>query len=260
MGTLFGITLWVGTAEEAKAGFAAAFSRVGALNRILSDYEASSEVNSLDQTPRVVSRELYDVLRFSRELSESSGGAFDVTVGPLTRLWRKREPMTDAARSMVDWRQLQVTGGKVWLRKAGMRLDLGAVGKGYAGDEALRVLRGMGIRRALVAASGDIVCGDPPPGARGWAVAAGGSRLELRRAAVSTSGDTEQFFERDGRRYSHILDARRGEFLTDVLEVSVVAANGMTADALATAVRVMGVAAAAGLLRRFGGRVVGRRA
>jgi len=178
-----------------------------------------------------------------------------VTVGPLTRLWRARAPLTAAARALVDWRELHVVGGRAWLGRAGMRLDLGAVGKGFAADEVLRVLRGMGIRRVLVAASGDIVCGDAPPGLRGWTVAAG-ERLELRRAAVSTSGDTQQFFERDGTRYSHILDPRRGESLTDVLEVSIVAGNGMTADGLATAVRVMGVAAAAGLLRKFGGRVV----
>jgi thiamine biosynthesis lipoprotein len=229
---------------------------VAVLNRILSDYESESELNSLDQTPRVVSSELYAVLRFSRELSEASGGAFDVTVGPLTRLWRARAPLTDFARSMVDWRELHVVGGRAWLGRAGMRLDLGAVGKGFAADEVLRVLRGMGIRRALVAASGDIACGDAPPGMRGWTVAASGERLVLRRAAVSTSGDTQQFFERDGKRYSHILDPRRGASLTDVLEVSVMARDGMTADGLATAVRVMGVEAAAGLLRKFGGRVV----
>ena len=255
MGTLFGVTLWAESVERAKLGFSRAFARVAALNRILSDYAAGSELNSLDQTPRVVSSELYSVLRFSRELSEASGGAFDVTVGPLTRLWRARAPLTAAARALVDWRELHVVGGRAWLGRAGMRLDLGAVGKGFAADEVLRVLRGMGIRRVLVAASGDIVCGDAPPGLRGWTVAAG-ERLELRRAAVSTSGDTQQFFERDGTRYSHILDPRRGESLTDVLEVSIVAGNGMTADGLATAVRVMGVAPSAGLLRTFGGRVV----
>ena len=137
-----------------------------------------------------------------------------------------------------------------------MRLDLGAVGKGFAGDEMLRVLRDIGITQALVAASGDIVCGDAPPGLRGWAIGAGRARLVLRRAAVSTSGDTQQFFERDGKRYSHILDPRRGAALTDVLEVSVVARNGMTADGLATAVRVMGVAAAGAVLKKYGGRVV----
>ena len=255
MGTLFGVTLWARSSAEAQLGFARAFARAAALNRILSDYDARSELNSLDETARVVSAELYTVLRFARGLSEASGGAFDVTVGPLTRLWRARAPFTAEARALVDWRRLHVDNGRVRLGRAGMRLDVGAVGKGYAGDEMLRVLRGMGITRALVAASGDIVCGDAPPGMKGWTVGVGGSRMILRRAAVSTSGDTQQFFEREGKRYSHILDPRQGEALTDVLEVSVVARNGMTADGLATTVRVMGTAAAAGLLKKYGGRV-----
>ena len=256
MGTLFGVTLWARSVAEAQLGFARAFARAAALNRLLSDYDAGSELNSLGVTPRVVSPELYTVLRFAKGLSEATGGAFDVTVGPLTRLWRARAPMTAEARALVDWRLLHLEGGKVWLGRAGMQLDLGAVGKGFAGDEMLRVLRDIGITRALVAASGDIVCGDAPPGLRGWAIGAGRARLVLRRAAVSTSGDTQQFFERDGKRYSHILDPRRGAALTDVLEVSVVARNGMTADGLATAVRVMGVAAAGAVLKKYGGRVV----
>jgi thiamine biosynthesis lipoprotein len=257
MGTLFGVTLYARSAAEAKLGFSRAFGRVAALNSIFSDYEAESELNSIGLAPRVVSAELYTILRFARGLSEASGGAFDVTVGPLTRLWRARAPLTAEARALVDWRELHLERGRVWLGRAGMRLDLGAVGKGFAGDEVLRMLKSMGISRVLVAASGDIVCGDAPPGAPGWTVGVGSSRVSLRRAAVSTSGDTTQFFERDGRRYSHILDPRKGEALSDVLEVSVVAANGMTADALATTVRVMGVKAAAGVLKRYGTKVIG---
>lgn len=256
MGTLVGVTLYARTAAEARAGFAAAYGRIAALNLMLSDYLADSEVSLLGVTPRRVSAELYRVLVFARGVSEASGGAFDVTVGPLTRLWRGRLPLTAEARGLVNWRELHLEGGLVWLGRAGMRVDLGAIGKGFAADEALRVLRGMEISRALIAASGDIVCGDAPPGEKGWAVLAGGKRLVLRRAAVSTSGDSVQFFVADGRRYSHILDPRVGASLSDVVEVSVVAGDGMTADALATTVRVMGVGAAGVVLGKFGARVV----
>lgn len=256
MGTLVGVTLFARTAAEAQAGFAAAFARIAALNRILSDYDAASELNQLGPEPRRVSPELFTVLRFARGLSEASGGAFDVTVGPLTRLWRQRAPLTAEARALVDWREVHLENGRVWLGKPGMRLDLGAIGKGYAADEMLRALRGMGVPRALVAASGDIVCGDAPPDAAGWTVAAAGQRLILRRAAVSTSGDTTQFYERDGRCYSHILDPRKGASLSDLLEVAVVAPNGMTADALATTVRVMGVKEAEKVLQKYRTRVI----
>ncbi|MFN0101086.1 MAG: FAD:protein FMN transferase [Bryobacteraceae bacterium] len=256
MGTLVGVTLYARTAAEAQAAFGRAFSRIAALNRILSDYEPESELNHLGTMPRLVSAELYTVLRFAKGLSEASGGAFDVTIGPLTRLWRKRAPMTEQARALVDWRELHLERGRAWLGRAGMRLDLGAVGKGYAADEMLRAIGSSGISRVLIAASGDIVCGDAPPGQKGWTVAAAGQRLTLRRAAVSTSGDTTQFFERDGRRYSHIIDPRKGVSLPDVLEVSIVAPNGMTADALTTTVRVMGVDAAAEVLRKYRGKLV----
>ena len=250
MGTLVGVTLYARTAAEAKAGFTAAYGRIAALNAMLSDYLPDSEVSQLGVTPRRVSPELYELLVFACGLSEASGGAFDVTVGPLTRMWRARLPLTPEAKALVDWRELHLEkGGMVRLGKAGMRVDLGAIGKGFAADEALRTLRGIGISRALVAASGDIVCGEAPPGEKGWAVEAAGRRLTLRKAAVSTSGDTTQFFVNDGKRYSHILDPRKGAALSDVLEVSVVAGNGMTADALATTVRVMGEAGA--LLRRY---------
>jgi thiamine biosynthesis lipoprotein len=256
MGTLVGVTLFAPTAAAAKAGFAAAFGRMAVLERMLSDYLDGSELNGIGVEPRVVSPELYRVLGFARRVSEASGGAFDVTVGPLTRAWRARAPLTDSLRALVDWRQLYMERGRVWLGRAGMRLDLGAIGKGFAADEMVRAVGLLGISRVLVAASGDIVCGDAPPGKRGWTVAAGRARLTLRKGAVSTSGDTSQFYERDGKRFSHILDPRRGAALSEVLEVAVAAPDGMTADALATTVRVMGMEAAGGVLRKFGARVV----
>lgn len=251
MGTLVGVTLYARSAAEAKEGFTRAYARIAALDQSLSDYLPDSELNRLSTQPQRVSPELYTVLTFAKQLSEATGGAFDVTVGPLTRLWRKREPLTEAARALVDWRELHLENGAVRLGKPGMKLDLGAIGKGFAADEMLKTLAGLGLTRALIAASGDIVCGDAPPARRGWTVQAGGKPLTLKHAAVSTSGDTNQFFEKDGRRYSHILDPRRGAALSDTLEVSVVARTGMTADALATAVRVLGVAASGELLRRY---------
>lgn len=251
MGTLIGVSLYARSAAHAKEAFTAAYARCAALNRILSDYLPDSELNQLSATPRPVSPELYRVLTFAKQLSAATGGAFDVTVGPLTKLWRQRKPLTPEARALVDWRELHLENGRVRLGKPGMSLDLGALGKGFAADEMLKTLKESGITRALVAASGDIVTADAPPGLRGWSVHAAGRKLTLRHAAVSTSGDTNQFFEKEGRRYSHILDPRRGESFTDVLEVSVVAPDGLTADALSTAARVLGPAAIAPVLKRY---------
>jgi len=250
MGTLVGVTLYARSAGEAKAAFGRAFARIAAVDALFSDYRADSEVSRLSTTPMAISGELESVLRFARRVSEASQGAFDITVGPLTRLWRERRAFTEEARALVNWRDLHIENGKAWFAKPGMRVDLGAIGKGFAADEAARAA---GVASVLVAASGDIVCREAPPGEKGWRVEAAGKVLTLRHAAVSTSGDSRQFFEREGKRYSHIIDPRSGLSMTTQLEVSVVAPNGMTADALATALRVSGDVA---ILKSFDARRV----
>ncbi len=144
--------------------------------------------------------------------------------------------------------QLDAAARTVRLERPGMRIDLGAIAKGYAGDEALGVLRGRGVPSALVAVGGDVVAGEAPPGDAGWVVRAGPERLLLRNAAVSTSGDSEQWIERDGLRYSHILDPRTGIGLTGGRRATVVAPDGITADSLATAACVLGPAGGVALV------------
>ena len=137
----------------------------------------------------------------------------------------------------------------VQLLAAGMKLDLGGIAKGYAAGEAIAVLRRQGISRALVAGAGDIVVGDAPPDSDGWTIAIaplkapGGPSprfLSLTNAAVSSSGDAEQYVELDGKRYSHIVDPRTGLGLVDRSNVTVVARDGATADGLDTAISVLG--------------------
>ena len=130
-----------------------------------------------------------------------------------------------------------------------MRLDLGGIAKGYAVDEALVTLRARGVTGALVTGGGDMAAGDAPPGTRGWRIeiapldvtnAPSARSVLLRNAALATSGDVFQRLEIGGCRYSHIVDPRTGIGLTDHSLVTVIARDGMTADALATAVSVLG--------------------
>ena len=123
---------------------------------------------------------------------------------------------------------------------AGLQLDAGGVAKGFAADEALAAIRGSGVRSALVAVSGDLAIGDPPPGKSGWTVQVLDQTLVMANAAVSTSGDEFQFIEIDGRRYSHIIDPRTGRALSGSKPVSVIAKTCMEADSLATAISVLG--------------------
>lgn len=264
MGTTFRVTLYAADKATAKKAADAAFGRVAELDGIMSDYKKDSELMLLCKSfatksgePVKVSDELFFVLLRAGELSKRSDGAFDVTVGPVVQLWRlarRTQELPDpkefaAARALVGYKnvQLDVVKQTVHLRVPGMQLDLGGIAKGYAADEALKVLRDkFGIKRALVAASGDIACGDPPPGADGWMVEiapiAKSQRpraLTLANAAVSTSGDLEQFVEIKGVRYSHVLDPKTGLGLTGRRSVTVIAPNGITADSMTKAVSVL---------------------
>ena len=255
MGTMVRVVVYALDAEHARTAFRAAFARVAELDSILSDYRPGSELNRLcEQRSMVVSRDLLRVIEASQRLAGESDGAFDITAGPLVRLWRearktKALPAPDAleaARRLTGWRKLtwDAATRRVLLAESGMRLDVGAIGKGYAASEALDRITQSGIASAMVALSGDIAVSHPPPGRRGWSITlelAGGTRdIELRDAAVSTAGDSEQFLEMGGVRYSHILDPRTGIALTRKIAVSVIAPAGLEADGLDTAISVMG--------------------
>jgi len=253
-------------AERAAATRAAqdAFARVHALNAVMSDYDERSELRRLCETagtgrPVPVSDDLWKVLAHAQDVSARSEGAFDVTVGPVVRLWRRarrqRElPPPEAvaeARKLVGYQLVRLDPARhtVELLRTGMRLDLGGIAKGYAMDEAYAVLRRAGLPRAMVEAGGDIRLGDPPPDRPGWHIALTPlddphgrpeSYLVLSRVAVSTSGDSMQFVEIGGRRYSHIVDPRTGMALTDHSRVTVVAPAGITADALTKVLSVLG--------------------
>ena len=275
MGTTFNLVLYAPDSALARRAADAAFARIDTLNQRLSDYLSDSELSRLSATAGQgravpVSDDLWTVLKAAQHLAEQTDGAFDVTVGPLTRLWRwamRRERLPpedrlDEARQAVGYRHLALDSAAraVCLKKPGMRLDLGGIAKGFAVDEALGVLQAHGLTRVLVDGGGDLRLGDPPPGTPGWRVEVSGVTTDgktvqearfLARKAVATSGATYRFVEVDGVRYSHLLDPRTGMGLTVERLVTVVAPTGMQADALASALSVLGpddgLALAAGL-------------
>ncbi|MGE3313685.1 MAG: FAD:protein FMN transferase [Planctomycetaceae bacterium] len=264
MGVPFELTLYSADEASANAAAAAAFGRIKELNAILSDYDPDSELSRLCRNsgpgkPIPVSPELQRVIERGLELSAASDGAFDVSVGPAVQMWRKArrrkqlpsEQELRAALGLIGYKSiiLDRKARTVELQKIGMKLDFGAIGKGYAADEAIAVLRSHGISRALVSASGDIVAADPPPGKEGWTVGIASLErpeqpperfLSLRNAACSTAGDAFQFVEFDGKRYSHIVDPRTAMGLTRRSSVTVIAPNGITADGLDTTACLLG--------------------
>jgi FAD:protein FMN transferase len=263
MGTEFKIILYAPDADAAAQASNAAFDRIATLDTIMSDYNPGSELMQLCQRaggpPEHISDDLFRVLSQAQELSQRSSGAFDITVGPVVRLWRvarARGQLPDPDRlaqalKLVGYKNLRLDlrNGTAELLKSGMLLDLGGIAKGYAADEAIAVLKAQGIQRALVAGAGDIAASASPPGKHGWVIEIAPLDSQdktaarfflLHDGAVSTSGDSEQHLDVARVRYSHIINPKTGYGLTGRSSVTVVAAKGITADSLATAVSVLG--------------------
>jgi FAD:protein FMN transferase len=267
MGTVFKIVCYADKEEIAAAAARRAFERVDTLNARYSDYLPESELNRLcaragtgERVP--ISRDLWYILKQSEHYSKASAGAFDVSIGALSRLWRRArnlKTVPDSARisealKTTDYRnilldkRLRLFGPPRYyalLAQKGIQLDLGGIAQGYAADACLRMLRRSGIRRALADAGGDIALGDAPPGKSGWAIEipAGDSAkktLYLKNCGITTSGARFRYVEHRGLRYSHIIDPRTGWGLTNPRLVTVLAPHAMEADAWATALSVSG--------------------
>jgi thiamine biosynthesis lipoprotein len=280
MGMPVRMVIHSGNPAHARLAAKTAFDRIRSLNLILSDYEEGSEINRLRHSSgsgrwMPVSQELWTVLRRADRLARDTGGAFDITAGPLIQLWkraRRQRALPDPARLAeartrvghyyIDYRPRDRA---VVLWREGMRPDLGGIAKGFIMDEAMRVLKRHGIRSALINAGGDMVMSAPPPGADGWRIElprldstnrTHSAFIELKNAAFATSGDRYQFVTLDGKRYSHIVDPRTGIGLNDHRLVYVVARDGMHADALATACSVLEPGESVQLAGRQGAQVM----
>jgi thiamine biosynthesis lipoprotein len=265
MGVPVRIVAYASADGVARDAARAAYARIAELDAVMSDYRPRSEVRLLSGRPRdwqVVSEDLLHVIVRAQEVSRWSGGAFDVTVGPLVQLWRQSRQsgrLPDAetlararARSGATLLQVDTVRSSVRLKADSMQLDLGGIAKGYVLQEALTALRQHGIPAAMVEAGGDLVVGEAPPGRAGWSVEIAGADSAMREyaqalvnVAVATSGGSEQHVKIGGMRYSHVIDPRTGLGVTATHLVTVVARDGALADAVATALSVMGPGEAA---------------
>jgi thiamine biosynthesis lipoprotein len=257
MGTTIRVVFYATSPEQAEQGRAAAFAVMKDVDDLMSDYKPDSELSRLSRAagkgPQAVSPALYDVLRASLRTAELSDGAFDITMGPLIRLWRRSrkeqtlpspEEIRDA-KALVGYRKLVLEPFRrtAELTTPGMILDLGGIAKGYACDRAIGALQRCGISSALVDAGGGMALSDAPPDKKGWRIGMLGDSskiLQLRNCGVSTSGDVEQFVEIDGVRYSHIIDPSTGLGLTNRAMATVIAPDGLTSDALDTPICILG--------------------
>jgi FAD:protein FMN transferase len=273
MGSPFNIIFYAADSLQAKLHAAACFKLVDSLNAILSDYDPQSEMNLLAEKAGKdewinVSPVLSGVLQLSALAWQKSRGAVDVTVGPLSKLWRQarktkqfpdhREVLKAKEGAGFEFVLLDTARCRVKLLNSKTQLDFGAIAKGYIAQKVLEHLRSRNIDKALVDAGGDIAMSGAPPGKKGWSVAVNipeseellPRRITLSNKAVATSGDLYQYMEKDGKKYSHIIDPSTGFGVLHRRNVTVIADDGAQADWLATACSILSVRKAKKLVRK----------
>ncbi|ACT93781.1 FAD:protein FMN transferase [Dyadobacter fermentans] len=276
MGSPFKLVFYAANDSIARIAANNAFGRVEELNEIMSDYRDGSEINRLSATSGSgkwvpVSKDLFDILAISQDISAKTGGVFDATLGPVVQMWRRatrkgifppEDEIRDAlARTGYTKMKMDARTRSIMLTQKGMRLDIGGLGKGYAAEEAIKELQKLGITSAMMDAGGKIVLTNPPPGSKGWNInVSNGSdslaAMQLSNVALATSGPTYRYMEYKGVRYSHIVDPKTGIGLLFHVRTTVISPDGTIADALATAFSVAGIQKSKRYLKRFKGSKV----
>ncbi len=265
---LLGTTISVTVYEPASEAVEAVFARVREIEEKMStsedDYDTTEllQVNrEADEAPVTVSKDTFFVVEAAKEYSEISFGAFDLSIWPLVRLWGfgtadasvPPETRIEAIKKLADYRKVRLdpASRSVFLEEEGMGIDVGGIAKGYAADEARRILREYGVERALMDFGGNILTMGEKPDGSPWRIGIQNPDSQRGRflgivetgpSAVVTSGDYERFFEVDGVRYHHIIDPETGYPTRNGLRsVTILAEDSIDADALSTAVFVLGV-------------------
>jgi thiamine biosynthesis lipoprotein len=274
MGTELHLTAWTDDEAGAHAAFDAVFAEFDRLEALMSVWRPGSDLVRLNeaagQHPVPVSRDVLAVLHDARQVSEWTGGKFDVTFGALSDLWRfdhdqdNRVPdMSEVRRRLplIDYRLLELddVAGTAFLRRPGMRAHLGGIGKGYAIDNGARILRSRGFRDFIIRSGGDLYVGGVKDGRR-WRLGIQDPRgpanhrfatIELSDSTLSTSGDYERSFMQGGKRYHHILDPSTGEPARGCRSVTILSRSAVLADALSTGIFLLGPESGMALLKRI---------
>ena len=274
MGSTLTLTAWTADDLAARAAFDEVFDEFTRLEKVLSTWIAESDVSRVNRAagvePVPTGAELREVLAIARDISEWTGGKFDVTFGALAGLWKFDHDQDNtvpdrqavlARLPLVDYRAIRINdaAGTVFLARKGMSIHLGGIGKGYAIDRGVAILRLRGLRDFMVQTGGDIYVSGLKDG-RPWRLGIqdprGGANhsfaeLDLSDGTFSTSGDYERTFLKDGVRYHHILDPATGEPARGTRSVTIVARRAVLADGLSTGVFILGAGAGMALIEKL---------
>ena len=263
MGTVLTVTVYGLSSDAAAEAVDSVYGEMERLNNLLSVWDSESTLSRLNRAAAVgwveADPEILGLISASLHYSELSGGAFDVTAGPLVRLWGflrrgDQRPPTDAelaeAKARIGFRKVELDRGRSMVRFGadGMEIDFGGVAKGYAVDSAIELLREQGVESALVNLGGNSRAIGSPPGRGTWRISVRDPRkregtlgvLEILGQGVASSGQYENYFEYEGKLYGHIIDPRSGYTVEGVLGTTIVAPDAIAADILSTTVFVLG--------------------
>ena len=258
MGSPFVITIYHHDSVDAYHKMQSAFKLVDSISALFSDYDSLALAYKISETKAnewmVVPAEMMRLLVESKNAHQLSSGSFDITMGALSRLWRRQRklaqfPDADAVKTAAahtGWDKVELDEVNLRIRKKNdaLRFDFGGIAKGYTAQRVVDFLANKGIASSLVDAGGDLVCGAAPPEKKGWSIAVNlpqeeentwPDRLYIQHKAVATSGDIYQVLEHEGKYYSHIIDPTTGYGSVNRRNVTVIARDGATADWLATA-------------------------
>ena len=249
------------------------FSRLRQIEKTFSLQDSDSELNAINAAagsgPVAISKDMYTVLSAALSLAEASDGALNPAIGPLVRLWgiqtaHARVPSSEeiaAVLPLCDWHDILLDSQTVFLRKAGMVLDTGAIAKGFAADELVAILQAEGVKRAVINLGGNVYVYGEKADKSPWQVGIknplapegmNAVQLSLPETSIVTSGTYERYFEADGIRYHHLLDSNTGcPAETGLLAVTIVCDSSLLADALSTALFVAGQEKGIALLHRY---------
>ena len=272
MGTNIRAEVWHASDDIGQKAVLAVMQEMERINQTMSPYIESSELSQVNlkatKEPVAISQELFDLLKLSVALSEETKGAFDITFASVGFLYNYREQQKPSQSdvenllSAINYEHVVLDDEQrtVFFKHPNVKIDLGGIAKGHAVDNAIKILRDMGIEHALVTAGGDTkLLGDRK--GRPWIVGIKDPRksdkqaivLPLENTALSTSGDYERYFEEDGQRYHHILSPQTGKSAQEVQSVSIIGERSTLNDALSTAVFVLGVIDGMNLINRTPG-------
>lgn len=263
MGSSFEITVVAEDEDFAKESLAIAKKEIIRIENLISSWDQKSETSRINRNAGIaaveVSKELFDLIFRAQQISKLSSGAFDLTFAAIDKLWNfdgkeSEMPNPDTLKASVfnigyQLIELDEESLTVFLPKKGMKIGFGAIGKGYAADRAKQLLVERGVLGGIINASGDMNTWGTKPDGSSWTIGIVNpmnnkkvfSWFSLEHNAVVTSGDYEKFTQINGRRYSHIIDPRTGIPSQGIVSCTVFAGKAELADAIATAIFVMGV-------------------